>query len=280
MAIEYYDDGTVTVSAGSMSVTGTGTAWTLFGVAGGVLVADGLPTAIPVSAVEGDTELTLAWASPVALAGASYAIYLVPADAAKVIRMTELQAQIMARNAVVAFRADARGSLAGRAAHDGEAEGFQYGIIDNPPFYEFYEKASDATGDWAGPFQWYGPGGEDGVDASLATLLAAATPHDGADAPTLAVDIDLGNKLFHEFVIEGDRTLGFPTDVPNAGITFYVKVSQDGTGSHSLGFADGYVGSRGVLPTISDLANAETLLCVVMLEIDRAAVFTVGQDFA
>src|SRR5690606_4824108 len=139
MAIEYYNDGTISVSAGQTAVAGSGTAWTLHGVVGGVLVANGLPTAIPVRACDSDTSLELEWPSPVDLVEAEYAIYLVPSDAASVIRMTELQARIMARNATVAFRADARGSLGGRDAYDDEPEGFQYGIIDNPPFYEFYE---------------------------------------------------------------------------------------------------------------------------------------------
>ena len=94
------------------------------------------------------------------------------------------------------------------------------------------------------------------------------------------MDLETGEKLFHTFTIAGNRTLGFPINFPNPGISFYVKVTQDATGGRELDFASGYVFSRGQKPVISELPDAETLLCVVILANDRAVVFPVGQEFA
>lgn len=55
----------------------------------------------------------------------------------------------------------ATGSLAGRAAHDGKAEGFIYMRTDVTP-QTIYIKNSDASGDWSVEYPWQGPPGSAG----------------------------------------------------------------------------------------------------------------------
>jgi hypothetical protein len=278
-----YRTGTVTVTNGSATIEGTDTVWSMFVGVGGQFQIAGFPP-IPIEVVVDDTEATLMVNWPHATQeDVEYWITLTGSTQALLTRLNELQAQQLARGVLVKLKPDARGSLGGRSAHDAKPEGFIYGVNDNPPFYVYYEKATDAVGNWAGPFQWYGPAGDDGDDgtsADLGAILGAATPVEGVDAGVLAIDLNLGENLNHEFTITANRTLGFPTTIPNNGITFYVMIIQDGSGGHTLDFATGYEGPGGALPIVSALPNAETLLAIYVKAADRAFVFTLGQDFA
>jgi hypothetical protein len=53
-------------------------------------------------------------------------------------------------NQGVGLEPDDTGTLAQRAAHDGEAKGFKYLVIEVSPF-QLWIKASNTSGDWAGP---------------------------------------------------------------------------------------------------------------------------------
>ncbi|WP_323041587.1 hypothetical protein [Gemmobacter sp.] len=72
-----YSTGTISVGAGSTSVTGTGTSWTTSGVrAGDLLIAAGL--IVPIASIGGNGALTLARSWPGgALSGANYDILLI-----------------------------------------------------------------------------------------------------------------------------------------------------------------------------------------------------------
>lgn len=177
------------------------------------------------------------------------------------------------------FEPDAKGPLVGRDAYDTQSDGFSYLQTD----YEgdsarIYFRVTDVAGTWAGPYSY--ATGPAGTSVTMADIFEAADPATGSDAATLAIDLNGGENMFHQFTIAGDRTLGFPTEIPNAGVTFYVKITQDGVGGRSLAFASGYETAYGNAVTIATAANAETLLCVVMLTLTRAAVFKAGQEFA
>ncbi|ODA67682.1 hypothetical protein A7A08_01717 [Methyloligella halotolerans] len=129
--------------------------------------------------------------------------------------------------------------------------------------------------------EWIGPIYIRGQAAALAEILAAAIPNEGTDAETLALGLADGDALFHTFEIADDRTLGFPTNVPNAGVSFYVEIKQDANGGHALAYAEGYEGTDGRLPLIADEPAAETLLAIFVRSIDppRAFVFRTGRNF-
>lgn len=196
MPSEFYNDGTVTLTSGSAAVTGEGTGWEIWGIAGGTLLVEGKSFAI--ASVVSDTELLLTRASPVDIADAEYDIALVTADQATLVRLNELQSQQLARGVLVKLKPDGRGSLAGRDAYDAEPEGFVYGINDNPPLYVYYEKASDAAADWAGPFQWYGPEGE--------AVRGDPGASDVVGTSASSVAIGIGAKVFT--IVEPDRGWG------------------------------------------------------------------------
>jgi len=192
MYSEFYSDGTVSLTSGSAAVVGSGTAWNIFGVAGGVLfVGD---RSFPIASVEDDNHLTLRRASTVTASNANYDIGLVSAVQVRSLQANTLASEILARNVAFAFDADAAGSLGDRGAHDGEPEGFRYGVFDDPENPVFYRKATDASGDWAGPFKWRGPQGNrgdpgsSGVVGTSESLVAIGT---GAKVFTIA-ELDRG----------------------------------------------------------------------------------------
>jgi len=195
----FYSDGTITLTAGSKNVIGTGTGWTLTGVEGGILYVGS--ESYPIESVTDDSTLVLFAEALVSRVSVPYKVWLVTADQTTLKKLNELQSKQLARSVLVRLRPDARGSLAGRSVYDDREEGFIYGINDNPPFYEFYEKASDVSGDWAGPFQWYGPEGGTGAPGV-------------GDAYDLIID-DQGFPGSGEVLLEHvfTRTVNFPLNL-------------------------------------------------------------------
>lgn len=96
-AVAPYTTGTATVTSGSAVVTGTGTAWNIGVVNGGVFFRNGLGA--PIASVDSATQLTLATNAPAGMAGTgTYAIDLARAGAADAVtanaRLAELVAQL------------------------------------------------------------------------------------------------------------------------------------------------------------------------------------------
>lgn len=91
-----YNDGTITVVAGSAVVTGTGTLWTAGLVNGGELFFKGFSA--PIKSVGSDTSLTLDLVAPAGMAGTgTYSIALGRADAASAIVATRQLADLTAQ---------------------------------------------------------------------------------------------------------------------------------------------------------------------------------------
>lgn len=165
MTQKLYAVGTVSVVAGSRNFAGIGTAWNLALVEGGLLVIEGSTVgAWPIEAISSDTEGTFKFAWPGAsLTGATYAIYLEYAQAADAIEANRLLREIVYRLYAGTFLApDATGTLAERAAHDGEVQGFIYIQTDVTPFRVFI-KRSATSGDWSAYTELQGPEGDEGA---------------------------------------------------------------------------------------------------------------------
>ncbi|MBB4001606.1 hypothetical protein [Aurantimonas endophytica] len=92
----FYATGTATVTSGSETVTGTGTAWAIQVINGGEFSRQGL--SIPIVAINSNTSLTLAYPWPGATSTGAYAISLGNAASASAIeankRLAELVAQL------------------------------------------------------------------------------------------------------------------------------------------------------------------------------------------
>ncbi|PWJ79856.1 hypothetical protein C7441_114134 [Pseudaminobacter salicylatoxidans] len=156
-----YKTGTVTVAAGSTSVVGTGTAWSLALVTGGLFCCAGM--AVPCTVID-DTHLELDYPWPGANgADLAYSIFRETAQAASAVEANDRLASIADRlNKLSYINFDAMGTLAQRAAYDTAAKDFIYLDVTADPF-KLYIKKSAAAGDWAGP-NIYGRG-EPGVGA-------------------------------------------------------------------------------------------------------------------
>ncbi|QKV17864.1 hypothetical protein [Oricola thermophila] len=207
-----YSDGTVTVSNGSTTVIGSGTAWEVALVAGGILFV-GTDAAV-IEEVVSDTELTLTrpWTGDPAT-NASYDIVLDSAEAARTIIANRQMADIVARiNAGIALDdIGAMGTLAERDDYDDEAQGFIYGVTDDASGdLVVYVKASATNGDWAGPFAWRGPAGQQGPQGPRGDgfdYTGQGTPSDsiGNDGDTY-LDTDTGDTY-----VKAGGTWGSPS---------------------------------------------------------------------
>lgn len=99
-----YITGTVSVTAGSATVTGNGTGWDTSGLVAGILGVDGL--SVPVLSIDSDTSLTLAkpWPGPTA-SGKDYWITYDTEDGQQTVGLTQLVAEYVARLAKPFFAA-------------------------------------------------------------------------------------------------------------------------------------------------------------------------------
>lgn len=183
----FYKTGTATIAAGSRSVTGVSTFW-LGKVWPGDLFGTHRGIGVRVEAVA-DNALTLAYDWPgISQNTAPYEIQLVP-DGARVQETTRILLEKM--NEGMFVNPDAVGTLAGRAAYDGEPAGFRYLRTDVSPFL-LYVKNSDNSADWSvgasflGPEGPSGENGEDGIgDAYDILINALGRPGDGEDFDSL-----------------------------------------------------------------------------------------------
>jgi hypothetical protein len=77
------------------------------------------------------------------------------------------------------------------------------------------------------------------------------------DAATVAVDLSLGN--FYTLTLGGSRTLGAPTN-QTAGQSGVIVITQDGTGSRTLGYNSVWKFPGGTPPVLTTTANAVDVL--------------------
>jgi hypothetical protein len=88
-------------------------------------------------------------------------------------------------------------------------------------------------------------------------IWEAAVPVALTDAATVAVDMGAGVNF--TLTIGGNRTLGNPTNT-KPGETGAIAVTQDGTGSRTLGYGSNWEFAGGVAPTLSTTAGTKDLL--------------------
>ena len=180
---QIYETGTVTVTTGSKVITGSGTGWLLALVEGGLIEIDGAGLgAVRLASVGSDTDglLKFDWQGPT-LVGAAYTIYRETAQAAAAFEANAHLADIARRLRAGTFlQPDATGTLAERAAHDDQDQGFVFIQSDVTPFRIFI-KESSATGDWSNYTVLQGDKGDTGSAAALVWITggwAAATDYE------------------------------------------------------------------------------------------------------
>ncbi|MBZ9985658.1 hypothetical protein LB572_00960 [Mesorhizobium sp. BH1-1-5] len=156
--ISIYLNGTVSVTNGDGVVTGSGTAWAVAGVNGGMFSSAGV--SVPILSVESDTSLTLAYPWPGTTAtGAAYAIQRDNSDAASVVDLYDRLSRVLVTLSLVSIDPDASGTLAERDALvlSTDDEGFWFCHAEFGVAFAYYRWTGTA---WEGPFD---PKGEQGV---------------------------------------------------------------------------------------------------------------------
>lgn len=221
MTNEVYSDGSITLTAGSVTVAGAGTAWSVYGVNGGLLTADGLDEVIPLVAVPNDGTLTLQWPSPITLTTDNYAIIPFTAEQIRALWVNRQLSQMLARAVGVNLARAAFGTeIADRDDYDAEAAGFAFVLVEEGDDPVLYLKLSDTSADWSDAKPWRGPPGEGGASGQGdAYDIVVDDPGKPAAGETL---------LVHKFA----NVVAFPADM--AGSQIVVEVNPAAPAHYSL----------------------------------------------
>lgn len=156
-----YTTGTVSVTNGSAVVTGSGTAWAVALIAGGIFSSAGV--SVPILSVGSDTSLTLAYNWPGTTAsGAVYAIARENSEAADIVDLNDKLSRVLVTLSLVGITPDASGTIAERDALTlavGD-KGFLFLHAELGYDFEFYRWSGSA---WVGPFATRGIQGASGL---------------------------------------------------------------------------------------------------------------------
>lgn len=194
-----YDTGTVSVTNGSSTVTGTGTGWAVALIRYGLFSCDGL--SIPIASVESDTSLTLAYDWP-GTTGAEkpYALYLNSDHAGNAVWTNRLITDVIKNLALVGIHPDGSGTLAQRNALSPAPEpGYIWLHCEPGSDLTIYRKVSSG---WEGPFLIRGPAGvgTGGIGlpsgGTIGQILLKAGSGDGDavwEAPLTALGVEQGS---------------------------------------------------------------------------------------
>lgn len=162
MQLEDYTTGTVSISNGTATLTGTGTAWDVAGFkAGDTFHAQGLVGII--ASVDSDTAITLRdlWTGTT-ISGGDYLLRYQPDNS----RMQGTTRQVLDElRQGIWLTPDATGKTADKATYDARPAGFRFLDVSVDPF-KLYVKLSDTSGDWSAGASWVGPQGQPGADGS------------------------------------------------------------------------------------------------------------------
>ncbi|PBB94983.1 hypothetical protein [Mesorhizobium sp. WSM3862] len=156
-----YTTGTVSVANGDAVVTGSGTAWAVALIAGGMFSSAGL--SVPIASVDSDTSLTLAYDWPGATAaGAVYAIARENSEAADIVDLNDKLSRVLVTLSLVGITPNASGTIAERDALTlavGD-KGFLFLHAEPGVDLAFYRWSGSA---WQGPFATRGTQGVPGI---------------------------------------------------------------------------------------------------------------------
>lgn len=172
--MSWYTGGALTVTAGLTGFSLATGALLSQAKAGDTLEVAGVSAIIASIETNQTGTLVFAWPGSTVVAGTNYLIAHTGSGWQSTVTINETLAAIVAElEAGLGFRPDAVGTLAERNTYDGEARGFIFLRTDSDPL-EIYVKATDSSGDWAGPSNFMtgpagptGPQGGDRYDLSL-----------------------------------------------------------------------------------------------------------------
>lgn len=218
MATSYYSTGTVSLTNGSALVTGNGTGWQIALISGGNVMVQAPGNVLPIASVDSDTQITseLQWTGETG----EYA-YTIQRDTAYLQSLDQnsqnLSYLLSELRAGTIFKYDQSGDLAGRDLYDARPKNFGYLVTIGVSEPQFYVKASNTEGDWAGPF----PYGVGPVGPAPALAIGTVTTRQPGQPATAEV-------------VGGGGSYSLDLGIP-AGLT---GINHRGTYSSSLTYAE------------------------------------------
>jgi hypothetical protein len=228
MATSYYSTGTITLTNGSAVVTGTGTAWQTVLITGGNIFVQAPGNPLPIATVDSDTQITaeLEWTG--ASGTYEYRLQLGESLQANSQNMQNLVYLLSELRQGTLFKYDAAGTFADRALFDGRPKGYSY-LVFSGDSADLYVKASNASGDWVGPFA-YGRG-DIGPEGPAGTL----NPRGAYDAGTAYNAND--NVLYSgsSWVALQSTISNAPPALPTTANAFWALLAAKGTDGTGIG---------------------------------------------
>lgn len=152
-----YKTGTVSVTNGNAVITGSGTAWSVALVAGGIFSSAGV--AVPIASVTSDTSITLDYPWPGTTAsGSSYSIAMESSSAASVVSLQTTLSRVLVTLSLAGITPNSSGSLTDRAALTlgMPDKGYLFLRAEIGVAFAFYRWNGTS---WDGPFAVQGPAG-------------------------------------------------------------------------------------------------------------------------
>lgn len=203
-----YSTGTVSVTNGNAVVTGSGTAWAVALIAGGMFSSAGV--SVPIASVDSDTSLTLAYDWPGTIAaGAVYAIARENSEAADIVNLNDRLSQVLVKLSLIGIHPDNSGSLAKRNALTLGTSDDNYIFLRAELGVEF------AFYRWDGPsLAWIGPFTVADAVASGGVTSIVAGGGIAVDATNPAIPIvslDVGASLGADYMASYTGNLGLTT---------------------------------------------------------------------
>lgn len=253
MATSYYSTGSVTLTNGSAVVTGTGTAWLTALISGGNIIVQAPGNLLPIASVDSDSQITaeLVWTGESGTY--SYAIQRDTAYLQALDQNSRNLAYLLSElRAGTIFKYDQSGDLAGRDLYDARPKNFGYLVTIGVESPEFYVKASNADGDWAGPFPYgtgpVGPAPTLGI-GTVTTLAAGAPATASVSGNSGAYNLNLGIPRG----LQGYKGWAIEPEVVPHGSRQVLRVADfiggEGTKPTGVGL---YVGLGGLVADIED----------------------------
>lgn len=222
-----YRTGTVALTNGSVDVIGTGTAWAMELIQGGMFSAAGL--GVPIFSVDDDTSLKLAYPWPGATAsGAGYAIAREYSEAVRAVWTNSYLATIVQRLNLIGIHPDYSGPLIDRDALDPQPDTGKFFLRCAPgESFEFYRKEDSG---WSGPYAVVGPAGGTGGSGPAGPGLTPAGEWLVSTTYSLGAYVQHNSRTFAS-LIAGNTGNQPPNADEDDAFWMYVPTAQGAPGA-------------------------------------------------
>lgn len=241
-----YSAGTVSLTNGSAVVTGIDTAWATALLKGGEIFVQAPGNPLPIATIDSDTQITaaLSWTGETGVY--PYVLRVATVYDQQIAKNAEVFAQLRAEiEAGTIWKFDVSGVLADRDTYDTRPRHFSFLEFDDPDAW-LWVKASNAEGDWAGPFA-YGVGPTGPAPSLSFSPVTTGTP--GTPASVIVTGSGPYNLAF---TVPAGLTGVRPRGAYSAGTSYLERDAVRDNGSTWLAKQDTIGNAPPVLPVTSN----------------------------